>query len=334
MIRCGKTALVTGATGQDGSYLIELLLSKGYEVHALVRRRSRFTDLETRQCLHVHHGDLSDPVGLRDLVAELRPDECYNLAAMSHVGASFEAPVHTAQVNALGVVAILEAIRTTSPDTRFYQASTSELFGQVACSPQDESTPFGPRSPYACAKAYAHWQTVNYRQAYGLFCCCGICFNHEGPRRSESFVTRKITRAATRIKEGLQDKLHLGNLDAERDWGFAGEYVAAMHLMLQADQPEDYVIATGESHTVEDFARTAFALVGLDWEEHVISDARNTRPAEVDHLRGDATKARQLLGWEPRVRFHELVRMMVEADWALARREQADGVKVSRAAAG
>ncbi len=327
-----KRALITGITGQDGSYLAELLLGKGYIVHGIVRRSSSFNtdriehlyrdphDPEAR--LFLHFGDLVDGTGLREILTRVQPHEVYNLAAQSHVRVSFDQPVYTSLVDGLGTMNLLEAIRDTGLPTRFYQASSSEMFGKVAESPQTEKTPFHPRSPYACAKCYSYWQTVNYREAYGLFGCNGILFNHESPRRGETFVTRKITRAATRIAEGLQDKLFLGNLDAKRDWGFAGDYVEAMWLMLQQDQPDDYVIATGETHSVREFLQEVFDYLGLDWRKYVETDARYLRPTEVDLLLGDASKARQKLGWKPRVLFKDLVRIMVEEDWKLAQRER------------
>ena len=327
-----KIALVTGITGQDGSYLAELLLSKGYVVHGLVRRSSSFNtdridhlykdphDPEAR--LFLHYGDLIDGIGVREILTRVRPDEVYNLGAQSHVRVSFDQPVYTVQTDALGTINLLEAIRDTGMPIRFYQASSSEMYGKVIETPQTETTPFYPRSPYACAKVYSYWQTVNYRESYGLFACNGILFNHESPRRGETFVTRKITRAATRIKEGLQEKLYLGNLDAKRDWGFAGDYVDAMWRMLQQETPEDYVIATGETHSVREFLDVVFGLLDLDWKRHVEVDPRYLRPAEVDLLLGDPAKAQKQLGWEPSVRFEELARMMTESDLKLARRER------------
>ncbi len=327
-----KRALITGITGQDGSYLAEWLLDKGYEVHGLIRRSSTFNTDRIDHLyedphvpdprLLLHYGDLTDGSALSRLIAEVSPDEVYNLAAQSHVRVSFDQPIYTANTVALGTLRLLEAIRDSGKKPRFYQASSSEMYGKVKEVPQRESTPFYPRSPYACAKVFAHWQTINYREAYGLFACCGTLFNHESPRRGETFVTRKITRAATRIKEGLQDKLFLGNLDARRDWGYAGDFVRAMWLMLQHDEPEDFVIATGESHSVREFAEAAFAIVGLDMEKHVELDPRYLRPTEVDELQGDAGKAREILGWEPTVSFDELVRMMVDHDWKLAKEER------------
>ena len=331
-----KRALITGITGQDGSYLAELLLDKGYEVHGLVRRSSTFgtqriehlyRDIhEVHRPLTLHHGDMADGNGLARLIREIRPTEVYNLAAQSHVRVSFDQPTYTADVTAVGTLRLLEAIRDLQDavgyQIRFYQASSSEMFGKVAETPQRETTPFYPRSPYGVAKVYAHWITVNYRESYGLHASCGILFNHESPRRGETFVTRKITRAATRIKLGLQDKLYLGNLDAQRDWGFAGDYVEAMWLMLQQDEPDDYVIATNETHSVREFCEKAFGRLGLDAREFIDIDPRYFRPAEVDLLLGDARKAREKLGWTPRTSFDDLVAMMVDADLDLARREQ------------
>ena len=327
-----KKALITGITGQDGSYLAELLLGKGYEVHGLIRRSSTFgteridhlyrDPHDPRAHLFLHYGDLSDSAGLRKVLTACRPDEVYNLGAQSHVRVSFDQPVYTVQADAVGTLRLLEAIRDLALPTRFYQASSSEMFGKVAETPQTEKTPFHPRSPYACAKLFSHWQTINYREAYDMFACSGIMFNHESPRRGETFVTRKITRAATRIKEGLQDKLFLGNLDAQRDWGFAGDYVEAMWLMLQQDRPDDYVVATGETHSVKEFLTETFDALDLDWQKHVETDPRYFRPAEVDLLLGDATKAREELSWQPRVSFQELVRMMVARDWQRAKEER------------
>jgi len=332
-----KRAFVTGVTGQDGSYLAELLLRKGYEVHGLVRRtsamsRSRIDHLRHLQGeagdetggLHLHYGDITDALRLRDLLEETRPDEVYNLAAQSHVRVSFDQPAFTVEVDAVGAMNLLEAVRRMPTPAKFYQASSSEMFGKVAEVPQTERTPFHPRSPYGCAKVFAFHQTVNYREAYGMFACNGILFNHESPRRGESFVTRKISRAAARIKLGLQDKLYLGNLDARRDWGYALDYVDAMWRMLQHREPDDYVIATGETHSVGEFLEAAFTQLGLDWREHVAMDPRFERPSEVDLLLGDASKARRVLEWEPRTLFVDLVRMMVDADLELARKEAAD----------
>ncbi|MEO7719329.1 MAG: GDP-mannose 4,6-dehydratase [Capsulimonas sp.] len=330
-----KIALISGVTGQDGSYLAELLLGKGYEVHAVIRRSSSF-NTERIEHLYVdphepgvkfflHYGDLADASNLRRLVERVKPDEVYNLGAQSHVKVSFEEPEYTVDVDALGTLRFLEAIRDyrerTGHEVRFYQASSSEMFG-AAPPPQNETTPFHPRSPYACAKLYSHWQTINYRESYGMFACSGILFNHESERRGETFVTRKITRAATRIQMGLQDKLYLGNLSAKRDWGFAGDYVEAMWRMLQADQPDDFVIATGEAYSVQEFVDRTFAMLELDPRRHVEIDPRYYRPAEVDALLGDASKARTKLGWSPTVTFDGLIRRMVEHDLMLARREK------------
>jgi GDPmannose 4,6-dehydratase len=318
-----RKALVTGISGQDGSYLAELLLGKGYEVHGIVRRSSSFnTDRidhlyqdphEQGVKLFTHYGDLTDPVALTKLLYELQPDEIYHLGAQSHVRVSFDIPEYTFDVTGAGTLRLLEAIRESGVQTRFYQASSSEMYGS-APPPQTEDTPFHPRSPYAVAKVAAYWAAVNYREAYGMYACNGILFNHESERRGETFVTRKITRAVARIKHGLQDKLYLGNLDAKRDWGYAPDYVEAMWLMLQADAPDDYVIATGETHSVREFLEHAFTHAGLDWEAHVEIDPRYFRPAEVDVLLGDAGKARERLGWAPKVGFEELVRIMVDAD--------------------
>jgi len=328
-----KTALVTGITGQDGSYLAELLLQKGYEVHGVVRRASTFNTARLEHIyqdrhasdakLVLHYGDLTDGTGLSSLVFSIEPDEIYNLGAQSHVRVSFDQPLYTVDVAALGTLRLLEATRQLSSrkDVRLYQASSSEMFGKVHEVPQRESTPFYPRSPYACAKVYSFHQIVNYRESYDLFACNGILFNHESPRRGETFVTRKITRAATRIREGLQDKLFLGNLDAKRDWGYAKDYVEAMWLMLQQDEPDDFVIATGETHSVSEFLEETFAYLELDWKKHVEMDPRYLRPSEVDLLLGDASKARDKLGWEAKTSFQELVRIMVQEDWALAKDE-------------
>lgn len=320
-----RRALVLGVTGQDGSYLAEFLLAKGYEVHGVVRRTSLSNTLRIDHLgdrLTLHYGDLSDGVSLRSIVTNVRPDEVYNLAAHSHVPASFRQPVYASLIDAVGVMTILETMRDERPGAKFYQASSSEMFGQVCETPQDENTVFHPRSPYGCAKVFGHWQTRNYREAYGMFACSGILFNHESERRGEGFVTRKITRAATRIKEGLQQKVALGNLDAARDWGYAPEYVEAMWLMLQQPVADDFVIATGETHTVREFAQEAFGLVGLDWQQHVVLDAACLRPAEVATLCGNAAKAKRVLGWEARTKFKDLVRIMVEADWRLAKQEK------------
>ena len=321
-----KKALITGVTGQDGSYLAELLLAKGYEVHGLIRRSSSINTArldaiyrdphESGVHYFNHYGDLSDSVSLINLIRDLAPDEIYNLGAQSHVKVSFEIPEYTGDATGLGVARILEAIRASGVQTRFYQASSSEMFG-AAPPPQSETTPFHPRSPYAVAKLFGHWITVNYREAHGIFACSGILHNHESPRRGENFVTRKITRAVARVKAGLQDKLYLGNLDAKRDWGYAPEYVEAMWLMLQQDAPGDFVIATGESHSPREFCELAFACADLDWEQYVEIDPRYYRPSEVNALCGDASKARRVLGWEPKTRFAGLVRLMVDADIAL-----------------
>jgi GDPmannose 4,6-dehydratase len=320
-----KRALVTGITGQDGSYLAELLLAKGYQVTGVIRRSSSFNtgriddiyqdphDPDYR--LRLIYGDLNDASSLNRILRTVKPDEIYNLGAQSHVRVSFDIPEYTAEITGVGTVRMLEAIRESGLEPRFYQASSSELFGNSPA-PQSETTPFHPRSPYAAAKLYSYWITVNYREAYGMYACNGILFNHESPRRGETFVSRKITRAVARIELGLQDKLFLGNLDARRDWGFAGDYVEAMWLMLQQDKAEDFVIATGESRTVRDFLDEAFGYRDLDWHEHVEIDPRYFRPSEVDDLRGDMSKAKRVLGWEPKVKFRDLVRMMVDADLA------------------
>jgi GDPmannose 4,6-dehydratase len=315
-------ALVTGVSGQDGSYLADLLLERGYRVFGLVRRSSnerleRIAHLEGR--IELVRGDLLDQTSLMHAVSEAQPDEVYNLAAQSFVPTSWQEPVLTAEFTALGVTRLLEALRQVAPQARFYQASSSEIFGKVTQSPQDERTPFWPRSPYGVAKLYAHWITVNYRESYGLHACCGILFNHESPRRGLEFVTRKITREAARISLGLARELKLGNLEARRDWGFAGDYVRAMWLMLQRETPSDYVIATGEMHTVREVCEVAFAELDLDWQEFVVHDPRLVRPAEVDLLVGDASKARAELGWKPEVDFKSLIRMMVRADLAQLR---------------
>lgn len=329
-----KTALITGITGQDGSYLAELLLAKGYQVHGIVRRASTFnTDRldhiyvdphVPNATLHLHYGDLSDGTGLRRIIELALPDEVYNLGAQSHVKVSFEQSEYTADVVGLGTLRLLEALRDcggTRQSVRFYQASSSEMFGSSP-PPQDENTPFHPRSPYAVSKVAAYWHAVNYREAYGLFICNGIMFNHESPRRGETFVTRKVTRAVGRIKAGLQEKLYMGNLSARRDWGEAGDYVRAMWLMLQQPNPDDYVVATGQSHSVQEFVEEAFAQVGLDWRKHVEIDPRYLRPSEVDNLEGDASKARRVLNWEPTVTFRQLVKMMVDHDVNLASQER------------
>jgi len=324
-----KKALITGITGQDGSYLAEFLLNKGYEVHGIIRRTSTFNTGRIDHLyqdphingvrLFLHHGDLADSSNLTQLLNQLEPDEIYHLGAQSHVRVSFDIPEYTADVTGVGTTRILEAIKKVGVRTRFYQASSSEMFGKARETPQTENTPFHPRSPYACAKVYAYWVTVNYRESYDLFACNGILFNHESPRRGETFVTRKITRAVASIKEGLQKKLYLGNLDARRDWGFAPEYVEAMWLMLQQDVPDDLVIATGETHSVREFLEEAFSYVGLDWQEFTEIDPRYSRPAEVDELVGDASKAKKILGWEPQTRFRDLVRLMVDADLGMVR---------------
>jgi GDPmannose 4,6-dehydratase len=320
-----KKAFITGVTGQDGSYLAEFLLSKGYEVHGTVRRNSTVqrtrvdhihANPEYSNRFFLHYGDLADSTSLIKLLYNLKPDEVYNLAAQSHVKVSFDVPEYTADVTGSGTVRILEAIRELGLKTKFYQASSSEMFGKVQAIPQTETTPFYPRSPYGCAKLYSHWITVNYRESYNLFACSGILFNHESPRRGETFVTRKITLAVARIKKGLQDKLILGNLDAKRDWGYAKEYVEAMWAMLQHDTPDDYVIATNETHTVREFLAVAFSHAGLDWKDYVETDAKYERPAEVDLLIGDPAKAKRVLGWEPKTKFEDLVKIMVDADIA------------------
>lgn len=328
-------ALIVGITGQDGSYLAELLLSKGYEVHGIVRRASTFNTgridhlyrdpHDPSAHLHLHYGDLSDGTGMRRILERVRPTEVYNLGAQSHVRVSFDEPEYTADVVATGTLRLLEAIRdymtTSGEKVRFYQAGSSEMFGSAA-PPQSETTPFHPRSPYAVSKVAAHYFAVNYRESYGMFVANGILFNHESPRRGETFVTRKITRAAARIKMGLEDKLYLGNLDAKRDWGYAKDYVEAMWLMLQQEKPDDFVVATGESHSVREFLDHAFGHVGLDWNQHVDIDPRYFRPAEVDHLLGDCTKARTTLGWKPSIGFDALVHLMVDHDLARAQRDR------------
>ena len=321
-----RRALVTGISGQDGSYLAELLLRQGYEVHGIIRRASSFNTErldhiyqdphEPQARLHLHYGDLTDSVALVNLIHDVTPDEVYHLGAQSHVKVSFEIPEYTGESTGLGTARLLEAIRASGVQTRFYQASSSEMFG-AAPPPQNELTPFHPRSPYGCAKVYAYWTTVNYREAYGLYAVNGILFNHESPRRGETFVTRKISRAVARIKAGLQDRLYLGNLQARRDWGYAPEYVEAMWRMLQQDRPDDYVIATGESHTVQEFCEAAFAHAGLDWRRYVLVDTGYYRPAEIDELCGDASKARVQLSWKPQTGFADLVHLMVDADIAL-----------------
>ena len=343
-----KRAFITGITGQDGSYLAELLLEKGYEVWGLVRRSSSFNTARIEHVyrdphlkssrLKLQYGDLHDAASLSAALAEVRPDEVYNLGAQSHVRVSFELPEYTGEVTGLGTVRVLEALHRLKLKSRFYQASSSELYGQVRETPQTELTPFHPRSPYAAAKAYAFYVTQNYREAYDMFAVNGILFNHESPRRGENFVTRKITRAATRIKVGLKDplkdKLYLGNLEAKRDWGFAGDYVDAMWRMLQADVPDDFVIATGETHSVQEFLEKAFGLLDLDYRQYVEFDPRLQRPAEVDLLLGDPSKARRVLGWEPKVTFDGLVKMMINADLELARAELAAAQHRERTNAG
>ncbi len=330
-----KRAVITGITGQDGSYLTELLLGKGYEVHGVMRRASTFSTQrlehiyhdphESGKRLHLHYGDLSDGNGLSRLLREVRPHEVYNLGAQSHVRVSFDQPVYTTDVTAVGTLKLLEAVRDTQDASgeliRFYQASSSEMYGKVVEVPQRETTPFYPRSPYGAAKVYSHWITVNYRESYGMHTSCGILFNHESPRRGETFVTRKITRAVGRIKHGLQEKLYLGNLDAQRDWGFAGDYVEAMWQMLQQDQGDDYVVATGKMISVRKFCELAFGEVGLDYQDFVEIDPRYYRPAEVDELLGDPTKAREKLGWEPTIQVEALAKMMVEHDMERAAKE-------------
>lgn len=327
-----KVALITGITGQDGSFLAELLLEKGYKVYGIIRRTSSFN---TQRIDHLYqdphipgtrllleHGDLSDSSSLNYILRQTKPDEIYNLGAQSHVRVSFDVPEYTADVTGIGTIRILEAIRELGISPKFYQASSSEMFGKVVESPQSEKTPFHPRSPYACAKVFAYYATVNYREAYNLFACNGILFNHESERRGETFVTRKITRAATRIKLGLQEKLFLGNLDAKRDWGHAKDYVEAMWLMMQAESSDDYVIASGETHSVREFVEETFSYLDLDWKEHVEIDPWYYRPSEVDLLLGDSTKARRELGWEPKVGFKDLVKLMVNHDLNLAKEEK------------
>jgi GDPmannose 4,6-dehydratase len=332
----GKRALITGITGQDGSYLAEFLLAKGYEVHGIVRRSSSFNTRrldeiyqdphESGVRLRLHYGDLTDANCLARLVRQVNPAEVYNLGAQSHVRVSFDMPIYTTESVATGAIKLLEAVREAQQGTgrpiRYFQASSSEMYGLAGESPQTEATPFHPRSPYGCAKLFAHWATVNYREAYGLHASCGIMFNHESPRRGETFVTRKITRAAGRISLGLQKKVYLGNLEAQRDWGFAGDYVRAMWLMLQQDKPDDYVVATGRTMSVREFCRMAFAQVGLDYQECVEIDPRYFRPAEVERLQGDHAKAKRVLGWEPTASVEQLVAIMVESDLELARRER------------
>lgn len=335
-----KSALITGITGQDGSYLAELLLDKGYEVYGVIRRASTFN---THRIDHVYqdphekgarlkllYGDLTDTSVVYNLLTQVQPDELYNLGAQSHVRVSFDIPEYTGNAVGLGAVRVLEAIHRLGLKTKYYQAGSSEMFGKVQAVPQTETTPFYPRSPYAVAKLYAHWITVNYRESYNMFACNGILFNHESPRRGETFVTRKITRAVAHIQAGLQDKLYLGNLDSKRDWGYAKEYVEAMWLMLQQDKPDDYVIATGQTHTVREFLEEAFKCVGLDYKKYVEFDKRYLRPAEVDLLIGDASKAKKKLGWQPKTTFKELVKIMVDADVAELQKQLGGHAKASR----
>jgi GDPmannose 4,6-dehydratase len=334
-----KNALITGITGQDGSYLAELLLAKGYEVHGIIRRASTFntsrlepiyTDPHLRKSrLFLHYGDLSDASALSRLLGKIEPNEIYNLAAQSHVRVSFDSPEYTADITGTGTVRMLEAIRESGMKPRFYQASSSEMYGMVREVPQTEKTPFYPRSPYGCAKVFSYWLTVNYRESYGLHASNGILFNHESPRRGETFVTRKITRAAAHIKAGLQKKLYLGNLDAKRDWGYAREYVEAMWLMLQQDKPDDYVIATHETHSIREFLDIAFGHAGLDWKKYVEIDERYYRPAEVDLLIGDYSKAKKKLGWEPKTKFVDLAKLMVDADIKLLQDHLEGRIKVT-----
>ena len=326
-----KKALITGITGQDGSYLAELLLDKGYEVHGIIRRASTFNTERIEHLyqdphvnnvrLFLHYGDIADSTNLIKLLYRIQPDEIYHLAAQSHVRVSFDIPEYTGDVTGLGTIRILEAIRETGLKTKFYQASSSEMYGKVQEVPQRETTPFYPRSPYGVAKVYAYWATVNYRESYGIFASNGILFNHESPRRGETFVTRKVSRAVARIKTGLDDKLYLGNLDAKRDWGYAKEYVEAVWLMLQQDQPDDFIIATGEVHSVRELVEEAFSYLGLDWQKYVEEDLRYYRPSEVDLLVGDANKAKKLLGWEAKTKFKDVIRLMIDADLGKAREE-------------
>ena len=326
-----KRALITGISGQDGSYLAEFLLSKGYEVHGIKRRSSSFNtaridaifpDMHDRDArLFLHYADLADSTSLIKVLYRLQPDEIYHLGAQSHVRVSFDIPEYTGDISGLGTTRLLEALRETGLKSKFYQASSSEMFGRASEFPQSETTPFRPRSPYACSKVYAYWMTVNFREGYGIFACNGILFNHESPRRGETFVSRKITRAVARISAGLQEKLYLGNLEAKRDWGYAPEYVEAMWLMMQLEQPDDFVVATGETHTVKEFVEIAFEHAGLDWKKYVEIDPHYFRPTEVDVLQGDYSKAAKQLGWNPRVRFHELVKLMTDADMQLLAEE-------------
>jgi GDPmannose 4,6-dehydratase len=334
-----KKALITGITGQDGSYLAELLLGKGYEVHGLIRRASTFNTgrLEAiysdphnvKSRLFLHYADLSDASGLSRLLDQIQPEELYNLAAQSHVRVSFDVPEYTTDVSATGTVRLLEAIREAGLTPRFYQASSSEMYGKVRAIPQTETTPFYPRSPYGCSKVYSYWITVNYRESYGMHASNGILFNHESPRRGETFVTRKITRAVAHIQAGLENKLYLGNLDAKRDWGYAKEYVEAMWLMLQKDKPDDYVVATNETHSIREFLDLAFGYVNLDWKKYVEIDPRYYRPAEVDLLIGDYSKAKRQLGWEPKTKFADLVKLMVDADVKLLKDHREGRVRVT-----
>lgn len=326
-----KKALITGITGQDGSYLTEFLLKKGYEVYGLIRRSSSFNteridhiyrDPHENPKLKLIYSDLTDGSNLHSILNDINPEEVYNLGAQSHVRVSFDQPIYTANVDALGTLRVLEAIRSMKRPAKFYQASSSEMYGKAVETPQTEKTPFYPRSPYACAKVYSYFQTINYREAYKIFACNGILFNHESPRRGETFVTRKITRAATRIKLGLQDKLYLGNLDAKRDWGYAADFVETMWLMLQQERSDDYVIATGENHSVKEFLDEVFGYLELDWKEYVEIDPKYYRPTEVDILLGDPSKAKRVLGWSPKVGFKELARIMADADMELARQEK------------
>ena len=339
-----KRALITGITGQDGSYLADLLLAKGYEVHGIIRRASTFNTARIDHLyqdphvhgvhLFLHYGDLADSVHLVKLLYNLGPDEIYHLGAQSHVRVSFDIPEYTADVTGVGTIRILEAIREAGVKTRFYQAASSEMFGKVQAVPQTETTPFWPRSPYGVAKLFSYWATVNYRESYSLHATNGILFNHESPRRGETFVTRKISRAVARIKYGLDSGLYLGNLDAQRDWGYAPEYVEGMWLMLQQDKPDDYVLATNETHTVREFVQHAFAHADLDWKQFVKHDDRYERPAEVDLLIGDPAKAKKQLGWEPKVRFQELVKLMVDADLEVVRRDiEGSGAGTAKASA-
>ncbi len=326
-----KRALITGITGQDGSYLAELLLDKGYEVHGMVRRASTFNTQRLAEIyqdphdpkarLFLHYGDVTDGAGMRKILTACQPDEIYHLAAQSQVRVSFDQPVYTAQVNAVGTLRLLEAVRDVGLPTRIFYAASGDMFGRTP-PPQDEHSPFEPISPSACAKLFSYWQMISYRQAYGMFACNGIMFNHESPRRSQTFITRKISRAVGRIREGIQTKLYVGNLDSRRDWGYAGDYVHAMWAMLQQDTPDDYVIATGESHSVRDFLSEAFGTMGMDWQEYVEIDPRYFRPTDAEEYRGDASKAREKLGWEPTVKFKPLVKLMVEHDWKLAKQEK------------